>query len=325
MSDLMSPLQRRVRQLGPIADHLGLIAVLIIMAVVFAALTHGSGNFLNAQLPATIANRIPKEIILAIGMTFVLLIGGIDLSVGSVMALAGATAAWLMVEQGCGLTVAIPACLAVGVLGGLLSGWIAVRWRLPSFIVTLGMFEVAGGFAEQIANPTISIDPVVTAPLSTAIGGFALTTPIALLLVVAAQVVVSCTVFGRHLIAIGTNEEAVRLSGIRTEPLKIAVFVISGLCAALAALVSISETSTADPNAGGGAELRAIAAAVIGGTSLMGGRGSMVGALLGVLIMEVLGYGLTAMDVRTPAQRVVTGAVIIIAVIIDHYRRRMHR
>ena len=146
---------------------------------------------------------------------------------------------------------------------------------------------------------------------------------VALLLVVVAQIVISYTVYGRYVIAVGTNEEAVRLSGIRPARLQVSVFVISGICAGMAALVSISETSTADPNAGSQAELKAIAAAVIGGTSLMGGRGSVIGALLGVLIMEVLGYGLTAMDIRNPAQRVITGGVIVAAAVIDYYRRRV--
>lgn len=312
-----------LQSLGPAADYIGLGFVLIAMALIFAALTHSSGNFLNAQLPVTIANRIPKEIILAIGMTFVLLIGGIDLSVGAVMALSSATAASLIVTWNMPLGVAILASLTVGATCGLINGLVTVRWKLPAFIVTLGMYEIAGGLAEQIANPTISIDPAVTQPLAFALGGFALSTPVALLMVVLAQIVISYTVYGRYVIAVGTNEEAVRLSGIRPARLQVSVFVISGICAGIAALVSISETSTADPNAGSGAELKAIAAAVIGGTSLMGGRGSVIGALLGVLIMEVLGYGLTAMDVRNPAQRVITGGVIVAAAVIDHYRRRV--
>ena len=312
-----------LQALGPAADYIGLGFVLIAMALIFAALTHSSGNFLNAQLPVTIANRIPKEIILAIGMTFVLLIGGIDLSVGAVMALSSATAASLIVTWNMPLGVAILASLTVGATCGLINGLVTVRWKLPAFIVTLGMYEIAGGLAEQIANPTISIDPAVTQPLAFALGGFALSTPVALLMVILAQIVISYTVYGRYVIAVGTNEEAVRLSGIRPARLQVSVFVISGICAGIAALVSISETSTADPNAGSGAELKAIAAAVIGGTSLMGGRGSVIGALLGVLIMEVLGYGLTAMDVRNPAQRVITGGVIVAAAVIDHYRRRV--
>lgn len=309
----------------PAADHLGLIFVLIAMAVTFALLTRDSGNFLNAQLAATIANRIPKEILLAIGMTFVLLVGGIDLSVGSVMALSSAAAAYLIVNHHLPLAPAIMVCLAVGATCGLINGLVTVMWRLPSFIVTLGMYEIAGGLAEQIANPTISIDPAITRPLAASMGGFALTTPVALALVVIAQIIISFTVYGRYLVAAGTNEEALRLSGIRPARLQVSVFVISGIFAAAGALVSMSETSTADPNAGIRAELRAIAAAVIGGTSLMGGRGSVTGSLLGVLIMEVLGYGLTAMDVRSPAQRVITGCVIVAAAVIDYYRRRMSK
>lgn len=316
---------RRALTLGPLADYAGLLFVLLAMCFVFAIATQSTGAFFNAQLPISIANRIPKEILLAIGMTFVLLVGGIDLSVGSVMALASAVAAWLMVHHQFSLGSAACVCLAVGAVCGLVNGVLTVAWRLPSFIVTLGMYEIAGGLAEQIANPTISIDPAVIQPLTASAGGVVLATPVALLLVVGAQIVISLTVYGRYLIAAGTNEEALRLSGVRPAPLQVSVFVISGLCAALAALVSMSETFTADPNSGSRAELRAIAAAVIGGTSLMGGRGSVVGSLLGVLIMEVLGYGLTAMDVRNPAQRVIIGCVIAAAAVIDFYRRRFSK
>jgi ribose transport system permease protein len=143
--------------------------------------------------------------------------------------------------------------------------------------------------------------------------------------VAAGQFVLSRTVFGRYAAAIGTNEEAVRLSGIDPRPVKTAVFAISGLCAGLAGIVYTSRLASADPNAAVGFELQAIAAVVVGGTSLMGGRGSVVGSFLGVLIIAVLGSGLAQVGAQEPTKRLVTGAVIVAAVVIDHFRRRAEK
>jgi ribose transport system permease protein len=144
----------------------------------------------------------------------------------------------------------------------------------------------------------------------------------ALALVVVGQVVLSRTVFGRYLVAIGTNEEAVRLSGIDTRPVKLAVFALSGLLAGAAGVVYTARLAAADPNAGIGFELSAIAAVVVGGTSLMGGRGSAVGSFLGVVVIAVLGSGLAQVGVEEPTKRFVTGLVIVAAVVADRYRHR---
>ena len=144
----------------------------------------------------------------------------------------------------------------------------------------------------------------------------------ALVLVVAAQFLLTRTVFGRYIIAIGTNESAAQVSGIRTEPYIMLVLVISGMLAGVGGLMNAAYLGSSDPNAATGMELAAIAAAVIGGTSLMGGRGSIIGAFIGVLIISVLQNGLAQMGVSEPAKRLVTGAVIILAVLIDHWRTR---
>ncbi len=153
-----------------------------------------------------------------------------------------------------------------------------------------------------------------------ALFGWSLPFLLAVLLVLVGQFVLTRTVFGRYLVAIGTNEEAVRLSGIDPRPIKLAVFGVSGLLAGLAAVVHCARLSAADPNAGTGAELQAIAATVIGGTSLLGGRGSVVSTFFGVLIIEVLGAGLSQVGVQEPTKRIVTGLVIVVAVVLDHYR-----
>jgi ribose transport system permease protein len=145
------------------------------------------------------------------------------------------------------------------------------------------------------------------------------------LIVIGGQLVLSRTVFGRYLVAIGTNEEAVRLSGIDPRPIKLVVFAIAGLLSALGGVINTSRFQVADPNGGTGFELEAIAAAVVGGTSLMGGRGSVLSTFFGVLIIAVLGAGLAAIGAKPETKRIVTGCVIVAAVILDYYRRRLGR
>jgi len=157
----------------------------------------------------------------------------------------------------------------------------------------------------------------------TSVFGLSLPFIIAVLIVAAGQLVLSRTVFGRYLIAIGTNEEAVRLSGIDPRPLKLAVFVLCGFLTSIAAVIHTARLSSANPNSGYGLELQAIAAVVIGGTSLMGGRGSVVSSFFGVLIIAVLGTGLAQIGAQESTKRLITGCVIVAAVILDHYRHRI--
>ncbi|MHC4678153.1 MAG: ABC transporter permease [Planctomycetota bacterium] len=262
----------------------------------------------------------------AVGMTFVLIIAGIDLSVGSVMALAGAVLGLCLVNFNLSLPGAVLACLLVGVLCGALNGLVVIRWGLPSFIVTLGMLEIARGAAYLVTESrTIYIGGPVEAIIETSILGLSLPFILAVLIVAAGQLVLSRTVFGRYLIAIGTNEEAVRLSGIDPRPRKLAVFVLCGFLTSVAAVIHTARLSSADPNAGNGLELQAIAAVVIGGTSLMGGRGSVVRSFFGVLIIAVLGTGLAGIGAQESTKRLITGCVIVGAVILDHYRHRIRK
>jgi ribose transport system permease protein len=283
-------------------------------------------NFFTEATFRTIANQIPDTAIAAVGMTFVLIIAGIDLSVGSVLALSGAVLGLALVNWGLSLVVAIPVCLLVGLACGAANGLVIVRWRLPSFIVTLGMLEVARGAAYLATQSrTIyvgkAIEPVLAAPLA----GLSLPFILAIGIVVAGQIVLSRTIFGRYLVAIGTNEEAVRLSGIDPRPYKVGVFVLSGTLAALAAVIQTARMSSANPNTGIGFELQVIAAVVIGGTSLMGGRGSVVSSFFGVLIIAVLGAGLAQVGAQEYTKRLITGCVIVAAVILDQYRHRVSR
>jgi ribose transport system permease protein len=317
------PARARGRLRGAAAEHLGLALVLVFLVVMFGAL---SDNFLTALTFTTLANQIPALTVIAVGMTLVLVIGEIDLSVGSVLALSGGALGVSLASWHWPLWAGALLALAIGLLAGMVNGWVVVAWSVPSFIVTLGMLEIARGAAYLVTgSQSLYVgEPVQALGAPTALG----LSPawfIAILLVGGGQLVLSRTVLGRYMIAIGTNEQAVRLSGIDPRPVKKAVFALVGLLAGLGGVFSVAYLETADPNAGTGIELAAIAAVVIGGTSLMGGRGSVVNSFLGVLIISVLQVGLAEVGASEPLKRVVTGAVIILAVILDSYRRRFAR
>ncbi len=306
-----------------VTDYLGM-ALALAGLIVFFGVT--ADNFFSLTTFRTIANQVPGITVVAVGMTFVLIIAGIDLSVGSVMALAGAVLGLFLIRFGLPLAAAIPACLLVGIVCGLLNGLVIIRWRLPSFIVTLGMLEIARGAAYLVTQSrTIYIGGPVEAIAEVSVLGLSLPFIVAVSIVAAAQLVISRTIFGRYLIAIGTNEEAVRLCGIDPRPLKLAVFVLCGFLTSVAAIIHTARLASADPNAGYGLELQAIAAVVIGGTSLMGGRGSAISSFFGVLIIAVLGTGLAQIGAQESTKRVITGCVIVAAVILDHYRHRIRR
>jgi len=308
-----------------IADYLGLLGVLMVEIVVFSL---WESTFFSSGTFFAITADIPDTVIVAVGMTLVLIIAGIDLSVGSVLALSQAILGYCMVELNWPLELAVLACLSAGILCGSLSGIVSVRWALPSFIVTLGMLEIARGATYFVTQSrTIYIGQAiesVSGPIPF-LGEFTWPVLICVVTVIAGQLVLSRTVFGRYLIAIGTNEEAVRLSGINPGPIKFAVFVICGACSALAGMIQASKMSSASPNAGIGFELTVIAAVVIGGTSLMGGRGSVVKSFLGVVIVAVLNAGLAQIGAPEYAKRPIIGIVIVLAVILDSLRNRKLR
>lgn len=303
------------------ADYLGLVLALGVLILVFGLTTR---NFLSADNFRAIANQIPAAMLIATGITWILVIAEIDLSVGSVLGLCSAVLGVALARWELSLWLAVPLTLVVGAACGALNGGVSLRWRLPSFIVTLGMLEMARGGAHAVSGSR-------TQYVGAAIGGiaeanlFGLSLPflLAITVVGVSQWVLTRTVFGRYLVAIGTNEEAVRLSGIDPRPVKLAVFITGGVLVGLAAVIDTSRLQSANPNAGTGFELQAIAAAVIGGTSLMGGRGSVISTFFGVLIIAVLNSGLAAVGARDETKRLITGAVIIAAVILDQYRHRL--
>jgi ribose transport system permease protein len=304
-----------------VTDYIGMALALAVLLVIFGLVAN---NFFTLRNFKAILSQIPDTTIVAVGMTFVLIIAGIDLSVGSVLALSGAVFAVCLFRFNFPLPAAVAACFIVGILCGTVNGLVVTRWKLPPFIVTLGMLEIARGAAFHVTDSkTIYIGRLAEVIRDTSVLWLPLPFVIAVSIVIIGQLVLSRSVFGRYLIAIGTNEEAVRLSGIDPRPLKLAVFALCGFLTSIAAVIQTARFSALDPNTGFGLELQAIAAVVIGGTSLMGGRGSVVSSFFGVLIIAVLGTGLAQIGAGESTKRIITGCVIVAAVILDHYRHRI--
>ncbi|MBB6048461.1 ABC transporter permease [Armatimonas rosea] len=296
----------------------GLVAAMALLIAVFA---WRSPTFLTPTTFLTIANQLPEALLVAVGMTFVVLIGGIDLSVGSVLGLASAVLGVALLRGHLPLPLAALLGASTGLLVGLLTGLVTVRLKLPSFIVTLGMLEAARGATYLLTESrTQYLGGPVEKLAEGGLGG--LTPPFwwVLSAVILAQGVLSRTVFGRNLYAIGGSEQTAFLSGVPVARLKITVFAIAGALAGLGGLFNAARLSSADPNAGVGMELSAIAAVVIGGTSLTGGRGSVLGTALGVLVLAILGNGLAQLGVQEPLKRLLTGGVIVLAVVLDRLR-----
>lgn len=304
------------------AHYAGLLAVLAALIALFSVL---SEHFFTLRTFTTLANQIPDLTVIAVGMTFVLIIAGIDLSVGSVLAFSGSALGVAIVDWHWSLWPSVGLCLIAGLACGLANGLVTVRWSIPSFIVTLGMLEIARGGAYLFTNSQTKYIGSPIEGLGTPISGIGLSPSffVALSVVVIGQVVLSHTVFGRYALAIGGNEEAARLSGIDPRPIKVAILGLSGLLAGLGAVFHCSRLVSANPNAGIGMELSAIAAVVIGGTSLMGGRGSVINSFLGVLIIAVLQLGLAQVGATEPTKRIITGLVIVVAVVVDAQRHRL--
>lgn len=304
-------------------SYIGLIGALLAMIVLFSCL---STHFLSMNTFSTIANQIPDLIVMSVGMTFILIIAGIDLSVGSLLALAAAVVSVTYLNFQWPPWLAALSGVMLATLVGSLTGFITVAWRIPAFIVSLGMLEMARGVAYQLTDSrTAYIGSIYDYIADPVFFGVSPSFIISIVVIIVGHLVLTRTVFGRHLIGIGTNEEAVRLSGINPGPYKIAVFALMGGLSGLASLFQVARLEAADPNSGVGMELQVIAAVVIGGTSLMGGRGSIICTFLGALIISVLAAGLAQVGASEPTKRFITGAVIIVAVVLDTYRSHLNK
>jgi ribose transport system permease protein len=306
---------------GRASDLLVLLAVWGGLVLLFGELSSG---FLSPATFGSVANRIPALLLTATGMTLLMVTGGIDLSVGSLLGFCGAMVGVAMVDWGWGLAGAIVLSTLLGLALGGVNGVVSVKLRLPSFIVTLGMLEIARGLAFLATHSQTKYIGAAIEGVGTPISGWIVSPAflVALAAVALGQALMSYTVLGRHLVAVGANIEAAAISGIPVDRPRLWAHALLGALTGLAAVVNCSRLGSADPNAGVGFELSVIAAVVVGGTSLLGGRGSVAKSLLGVLIVATLEAGLVQMGASEPAKRVVTGLVIVIAVLADSWRRR---
>ncbi len=295
------------------------IGLLVVTAVMIVA----SDNFLTASNLSNIARQVSINAIIAVGMTCVILTGGIDLSVGPVMALSGTLTAGLMVA-GLPPGLAIGAGLLIGVAFGIGNGLFVAYLHMPPIIVTLATMGIARGFGLMYTDGY----PISGLPEWFGFFGrqslLGIQVPILIMLVtyLVAYVLLQHTRIGRYIYAIGGNEEAVRLSGVRAARFKLLVYGISGLTAAIAGLVLTSRLMSGQPNAGIGFELDAIAAVVLGGASIAGGRGVIVGTLLGAMLLGVLNNGLNMLGVSPYVQSVIKGAIILLAIFISRQRHK---
>ena len=298
-----------------------LIGLVVLCAVLWALTPH----FLTVSNLLNIAQQTSINAIVAAGMTFVIISGGIDLSVGSIVALSGVVLGTLL-QDGQPAAIAIPGALLVGVAAGLLNGALVSFGGLPPFIATLGMMSVARGAALVFTEgrPVSGFDEGFRWLATGSVGPIPAPVIVMVVVYVCAHIVLTRTTFGRYVYAIGGNEEATRLSGVAVRFHKTAIYCVAGLMSAVAAIVLTARLNSAQPIAGMMYELDAIAATVIGGTSLMGGEGSLGGTLVGALIMGVLRNGLNLLGVSSFVQQIVIGAVIVVAVLVDTLLKR-HR
>ncbi|MCL4846439.1 MAG: ribose ABC transporter permease [Acidobacteria bacterium] len=293
----------------------GTLAGLIALGLTLSLL---SPHFLTTSNLLNVFEQTAINAIIAVGMTFVIVSGGIDLSVGSLVALSGIVLA-LALQAGWPAPVAVAAGIATGAACGLVNGTLITLGRLPPFIATLGMMSVARGLALVLAEgrPISGFDGGFRALATGSVAGLPMPAVVMIIAFIVGHVVLTRTRFGRYVFAIGGNEEATRLSGVSVGFHKSLVYVVSGAASGLAAAVLTARLNSAQPIAGLMYELDAIAATVIGGTSLMGGEGSLGGTLVGALIMGVLRNGLNLLGVSSFVQQIVIGAVIIGAVLAD--------
>ena len=294
---------------------------LIGFVAIFIAMIFVNDNFLTADNLSNVARQVSINAIIAVGMTCAILTGGIDLSVGAVMALAGTVTAGLM-AGGLGPVPAVVVGLAIGILFGAGNGAFVAFAKMPPIIVTLATMGIARGFGLIYTDGY----PISGLPDGFAVLGrgdlFGIQVPILIMLAtyVLAYVLLHHTPLGRYVYAIGGNEEAARLSGIRVARYKLLVYTLSGLSAALAGIVLASRLMSGQPNAGLGFELDAIAAVVMGGTSISGGRGAIIGTLIGAMLLGILNNCLNLMGVSPYVQNVVKGAIILLAIYISRSR-----
>jgi ribose transport system permease protein len=312
-----------------------LVALVVVMfGFALADQVWGQGRFLELRNIRVILVQTAPVAVAALGMTMIIISGGIDLSAGTASLLC-ATVLACSLNQGYSIVVVLLLALGTGVLCGFLNGLLIGMLKVPPFIVTLGTMTVFLGVAKELAKgSTVFVDrkliPTWLSNLTSTMppdwsNGFpniAIGVWLALAVAIAVSVVLRYTVFGRYLFAIGSNESTARLCGVNVVAVKISVYALAGLLIAFAGLYSFSLTKVANPVEGIGKELKFIAAVVIGGASLSGGRGTVLGTIAGATIMSVIGNGCDQLGIRNSTQDIMIGAIIVAAVTLDQYRQK---
>lgn len=324
--------QQRLSRPFDLFDFMARYGTLIALVLLILFNLLFTRNFATTQTLNVNLTQVCTIVIVALGMTLVIATGGIDLSVGSLMAISGALAPMIFLGKivpidnvGVAVTAAIVVSVGVAGLFGLFNGWLIAKFRIQPIVATLVLFIAGRGIAQVMTNGNLQTFRV---PQFQFIGlgrlfGIPVQVILMLLLVIAAAWILKRTVFGRQIIAIGGNERAAELSGIAVSRVKLAVYAISGLCAGIAGLIVIAINSSSDANlVGMGMELDAIAAVAVGGTLLSGGKATIVGTLLGAMTIQLVRYTLLANGVPDAAALVVKAGIIVLAVWIQQQGRR---
>ena len=299
----------------------GLLIVFGIICLIISLITP---QFLTLSNLTIIVTQVSINALLAFGVTFVIITGGIDLSLGSIVAVTGVTSAMLAHPDSYPVLIPIVMGLLAGLLMGAFNGFIITKSKIAPFIVTLGTMTIGRGLALILSDgrPVSNLSDSFNYLGSGTVFGIPFLILIFILVFALCSIILSKTILGRHIYAIGGNEQAARATGINIDRVKLSVYSISGLLAGLAGILLASRITTGQPNAGAGFELDAIAAVVIGGTSTAGGRGTMTGTLIGVLLIGVINNGLDLLNVTSYYQQVVMGIIIIGAVIVDSLNQK---
>ncbi|GIE90002.1 ABC transporter permease [Actinoplanes regularis] len=317
--------RKRVRLDEGVVRNLGLVGVLAILMIIGAVTRpelYGDATWVKNNI-FTILQQASAIGVVTVGMTFVLIGGGVDLSVGAIIALAGVWSTTLATQSYGPLGMVFTA-LVVGVVVGLINGVLISYGKLVPFIATLAMLVAARGLAAQISGKQtqISADATINGIATTKILGIPLLVLILAAVVVAGWVLLNRTTFGRRTVAVGGNPEAARLAGINVKRHTVLLYALSGLCCGIGAIMLTSQATSAQAAMANLYELDAIAAAIIGGTLLSGGRGTIVGALFGVLVFSTITNLFAINNLSTEAQNMVKGGIIVAAVLIQQFRYR---
>lgn len=305
-------------------ENLGIIIALLVLCGLLAVMPATSSSFLSTQNAFNILRQISTNMLIACAMTMVIILGGIDLSVGSIIALSGVIAAGCVSRYNLPIIVALVAGALIGLVIGVFNGFVICRTTIPPFIVTLATMNIARGLAKVYTGG--SPVRVVTKEWQFVGAGYIGPVPVPVIIMIIVIIITALmmnkTKLGRHIYAVGGNTQAAEFSGIKVAKVKFIVHAYAGLMAGLAGIILASRMYSGQPTAGEGAEMDAIAAVVVGGTSMAGGSGKIGGTIIGALIIGVLNNGLNLMNVNSFWQDVVKGVVILLAVFIDYIRNR---